>query len=63
MSQASRSTKEQFDQKVQQFKLQREFMFAIEGEDVVKVKDLLSKAELDVNYIFTIPGCESGVCF
>lgn len=55
------SSKEQFDQKVQQFKLQHEFIIAIEDKDVATVKYLLSKPELDLNYIFSYRGCDTEV--
>lgn len=48
----SDALKEHFKEKVQKFKLQNEFKVAVYEEDVETVKKLLSKTELDLNYVY-----------
>ena len=48
----SDALKEHFKEKVQKFKLQNEFMAAVYAKDVETVKGLLSKIELDLNYVY-----------
>ena len=50
------TSREKFTQKVQTLLMQKDFIKAIRGKDISKVKCCLDNPELDINYPYKYPG-------